>query len=103
MGRAAGQDLFAQVTVLFLADADSLRAALRDAIARHDAAAIVGAAHTLGGASANLGATRLASLCARLSATAASGALLGTAALLDAVEAEMAKVRAALDVPVPTP
>lgn len=103
LGRAAGQDLFAQVTVLFLADAGSLLAALRDAFARHDAPAIVSAAHTLGGASANLGATQLARLCARLSATGTTGTLVGTAALLDAVEAELTQVRAVLDASVLTP
>ena len=103
LGEAAGQDLFGQLTVLFLADAGTLLVALRDALDRHDPAAVVEAAHTLGGAGANLGATQLARVCAQLSATGADDEMLGVGVVLDEVEAELTRVCAALDTSVLTP
>jgi HPt (histidine-containing phosphotransfer) domain-containing protein len=61
----------------------------------HDAAAVARSAHTLSGASANLGATALARLCATLAAEGAGGDLMGGEALLDALEEELGRVRAA--------
>ena len=66
LGRAAGEDLMGELATLFLADADTRVAALRQALADHDAASVSQSAHTMGGASANLGATDLALLCAAL-------------------------------------
>jgi two-component system sensor histidine kinase/response regulator len=103
LGEAAGQDLFRQLSMLFLADAGTLLAALRDALGRNDAAAVVEVAHTLGGAGANLGATELARACAQLSATAANGARNGAGSVFDAVEGELRRVCAALDTSVLTP
>lgn len=103
LGEAAGQDLFAQLTVLFLADAGTLLVALREALDRNDAAAVVEVAHTLGGAGANLGATELARVCAQLSAIGTGDALVGAGAVFDAVEAELMRVCAALGTSVLTP
>jgi HPt (histidine-containing phosphotransfer) domain-containing protein len=105
LGAAAGQDLFGQLAVLFLADADTWLGSLRSAVSRNDSSGIANAAHTLGGAGANVGATELARLCSRLSAKdalAAPGALAGARAVLDLVEAELTRVRAVLDLPVLT-
>lgn len=103
LGKAAGEDLKGQVAVLFLADADVRVVALREALAEDDAAAVVRAAHTLSGASSNVGATDLARLCATLETAGVAGDLLGGGAMLDAVEAELGQVRSALGAATPTP
>ena len=66
LGKTVGEDLMGQLVILFLADADASVVALREALAGDDAAAVIRSAHTLSGASANLGATDLARLCATL-------------------------------------
>jgi CheY-like chemotaxis protein len=96
LGRAAGEDLMGQLAPLFLADADARVVALRQALAADDAASVFQAAHTMSGASANLGATELARLCAALEADSEAGNLTGGRALLDAVEVELERVRFAL-------
>ena len=103
LGQAAGEDLMGQLATLFLADADVSVVALREALAGDDAAAVVRSAHTLSGASANLGATQLARLCATLATDGAAGDLVGGGALLEAVEAELGRVRSALGSRTPTP
>jgi CheY-like chemotaxis protein len=96
LGASAGEDLMGQLATLFLADAVTRVAALRQAIARDDASAVVRSAHTLSGASANLGATALARLCATLASDGAVGDLSGGDSLLDALEDELGRVREAL-------
>jgi two-component system sensor histidine kinase/response regulator len=96
LGEATGEDLMAQLTGLFLADADIRVIALGDALAADDAAGVNRAAHTLSGASANLGAAVLARLCAALAKRGAACDLAGGGALLVAVDAELARVRSAL-------
>ena len=54
------------------------------------------AAHSLKGASANVGASGLAVLCARLEGAARNGDEAALAALIDAVRAEIQRVRQAL-------
>jgi two-component system sensor histidine kinase/response regulator len=105
LGAAVGQDLLGQLSVLFLADAEARLITLRQALDRDDAAAFVAAAHTLGGASANVGATELAHLCTELSALSALSAngLVAAGERLEAVEVELARVRAVLGSPVLTP
>ena len=103
LGEAAGEDLVGQLASLFLADADTRVAALRQALARDDAAAVVRTAHTLSGASANVGATALARLCATLAAEGVAGDLMGGDTLLDAIEEELGRVRIAFGSPVPAP
>ena len=92
-----------QLATLFLADADARIGGLRQAIARDDAAAVVSSADTLSGASANLGATALARLCATLAADGAVGDLRGSDVLLDALEDELDRVRVALGSAAPAP
>jgi two-component system, sensor histidine kinase and response regulator len=103
LGEKAGEDLMGQLAVLFLADADARVVALRQALAGDDAGAVVRSAHTLSGASANLGATDLARLCATLATDSAAGDLAGRRALLEEVETELGRVRSALGSPTPAP
>jgi HPt (histidine-containing phosphotransfer) domain-containing protein len=79
-----------------LVDADARLVAMRQAFADDDAGALVRSAHLLSGASANLGATDLARLCATLASNGAEGGLAGDDVQLDAVEAELGRVRVAL-------
>jgi HPt (histidine-containing phosphotransfer) domain-containing protein len=103
LGEESGEDLMGRLAALFLADADTQVAALRQAVAERDAAATARSAHALGGAGANLGATGLARLCARLELGGAKGNLVGSGPLLDAVGAELARVRSALSAGTGTP
>jgi CheY-like chemotaxis protein len=96
LGSAAGEDLFGQLTALFLADARVRVATLRQALDREDAAAVSRAAHMLSGASANLGAAELAHLCADFACDDAAGQLTGGRLRLEMVEAELDHVRTAL-------
>ena len=97
LGDAAGVDLMGQLTTIFLADADAWVVALRDGLAGDDAAAVHRCAHTLSGASANLGATDLARLCAALATDGGAGDLMHRRGDDRAVEAELGRVRSALD------
>jgi CheY-like chemotaxis protein len=96
LGADAGEDLMGQLTTLVLTDADSQIAALRDAFVRDDGPAIMSLAHTMCGASANLGAAELARLCARLATDGAVGGVEAVDAILRSVEAELERVRGAL-------
>jgi two-component system, sensor histidine kinase and response regulator len=101
LGAAAGEDLLGQLAALFLADAQARVGALRLALAEGDAAAVVRSAHTLTGSSGNLGATELSRLCGILAADGRAAELVGRSALVDGIEAELDRVRAALGALVP--
>lgn len=103
LGAEAGEDLVGELATLFLTDADIRIAALHEALARLDGAALIHAAHTLCGASANLGAAILARLCARLATDGTVGGIENAEALLRSVEKELARVRLALLVARPSP
>jgi CheY-like chemotaxis protein len=96
LGADTGEDLMGQVAELFMADADSRIATLREAVARQDGPALIQSAHTMCGASASLGAADLARLCARLSTDGAVSDPEEAQSLLLAVESELARVEAAL-------
>jgi PAS domain S-box-containing protein len=96
LGADAGEDLMGELSAEFLADADNRVLAMRDALANDDASTIVSSAHTLIGASANIGASALAGLWARLEAEGAAGNMTAGRAQLDALETELARVRSAL-------
>ena len=102
MGEQAGEDLMGELTDLFLADAEVHVVAIRQALAARDADAVVRSAHLLGGAGANLGATGLARMCARLESDGAGGDLDDGEEQLDALESEFGRVRSALTARVPT-
>ena len=99
MGQAAGEDLNGQLAGLFLADADARVTALREAVGAADAAAVVRSAHSLSGASASLGATDLARLCATMATDGIVGDLAGGGELLEAIEVELGRVCSALASP----
>jgi HPt (histidine-containing phosphotransfer) domain-containing protein len=96
LGETVGQDLLGQVSALFLADADIQLGALRQAIEQFDPGAVIRIAHTIRGASSNLGATKLGELCTVLELAAERGELSDAGPLLVAVTTELARVRAAL-------
>jgi two-component system, sensor histidine kinase and response regulator len=96
LGEAAGEDLMGQLIILYLASADDRVVELRSALAAHDASATHRAAHSLTGASANIGALRLSRLCAALSLSGEADDLINGEALLEAVEAELVCVRSTL-------
>jgi CheY-like chemotaxis protein/HPt (histidine-containing phosphotransfer) domain-containing protein len=66
LGSDAGVDLVGQLATLFLVDADSRVAAMRQGLVASDPMAVVESAHALRGASANIGATDLAWVCETL-------------------------------------
>ncbi len=80
----------------YLEDAPKQLAAMRDAVARQDAAALVRPAHTLKSNSRNLGATELAELCLDLEAQARRGDLHGAAERVAAAHAALAQAEAEL-------
>jgi HPt (histidine-containing phosphotransfer) domain-containing protein len=85
-----------QLATLFMADAHARIVALRQALVDDDAVAVVRWAHMLKGASANVGATDLAQLCATFVTDGAAGDLVSGGAQLAAVEEELGRVRLAL-------
>ncbi len=97
LGNAAGEDLMAQLSTLFLADADVRLSAMRLAFAGGDDAELIRSAHAMTGASANVGASVLAGLCATLEADGLSGCLAEGQDQLDAVQSELGRVRLALN------
>jgi two-component system sensor histidine kinase/response regulator len=103
LGLEAGEDFMATLAAIFLDDADLRIMAIRQALAADDGPALIHAAHTLCGASANVGAAELARLCARLATDGAVTDLESCIALLASVEAELARVRLALGSPATTP
>jgi len=94
---AAGEDLIGQLADVFLVDADIRMLALRDALAGNDAATIVRCAHSMIGASGNIGARSLAAMWGSLEADGAGGDLIGCSVRLDALQAELERVRSALE------
>jgi HPt (histidine-containing phosphotransfer) domain-containing protein len=96
LGESSGEDLIGQLTSLFLSDAPGWVTALRRGLESGDASEVAWSAHTMSGASANVGATELARLCATLSNVGTAGDLSGGQALLGAVEGELVRVCSAL-------
>jgi HPt (histidine-containing phosphotransfer) domain-containing protein len=96
LGDAAGEDLLAQLASLFLTDAGVRVTAMQAALARRDAAGVAWSAHQLSGASANLGAAELARLAATLEAASAADELSDGQVEMEAIEAELDRVRVAL-------
>jgi CheY-like chemotaxis protein/HPt (histidine-containing phosphotransfer) domain-containing protein len=96
LGEITGEDLMAQLATIFIFDADSRIVALHQGLAAGDAAAVHRSAHTLGGASANMGALDLARSCAALATRSLAGDLTGAGERVDAIEVELERVRAAL-------
>jgi PAS domain S-box-containing protein len=89
-------DFTAELVEAFLGDAPALVEVLRGAREKAEAEHVRRAAHTLKSNAELFGATRLAELCRELEAAARSGALAGTAELAAGIDAEYARVDAAL-------
>jgi CheY-like chemotaxis protein len=88
--------VLAEITGLFTTDGRALITALLEAIARGDAPECARLAHSLKGSSANVGAQRVASLCAALEKTAKAGTLDSAQAIPTQIEVEFEAAVAAL-------
>jgi HPt (histidine-containing phosphotransfer) domain-containing protein len=97
LGALTGVDLVGQLAVIFLADARLRVIELRQTINTSDMDALARTAHNLRGASATLGATGLARLCAALETTSGSLSPLLNVRLLEAIESEVERVQSAFD------
>jgi two-component system, sensor histidine kinase and response regulator len=93
-----GDGIVAELVGMFLEDTPPRLAALREAMQEGDAESIEGVAHALKGSAGNMGATRLAGVCARLENAGISRDLTSVKDLLPQAEAEFGRVRRALEV-----
>ena len=91
-----GDEMLSELTQLFLDDADSNLAALKEAIEKRDATSVERVAHKLKGSSGDMGATWMAESCGQLQDAGASGDLTVAPALLERLEEEFEHVRSAL-------
>jgi CheY-like chemotaxis protein/HPt (histidine-containing phosphotransfer) domain-containing protein len=82
---------------LFLRDTPARLTRIRTAVQQNDAQGLDDAAHALKGSTATLGARRMQELCAALEERATSGALEGSSAVVDALEAAFERTRRELD------
>jgi PAS domain S-box-containing protein len=96
MAGSRATEVLAQIIDNYLEAAPQLLQAMHDAVASGDAAALKQAAHTLRGASANLGAIALSQFCKTLEAMGDAGITTEALAVLSQVEAEYAMVKVAL-------
>jgi PAS domain S-box-containing protein len=103
LGDDMGEDLMGQLSTMFQADADARVLVMREALAGEDPATIASSAHALSGASANVGASALAGLCATLEADSSTGNLTAALTQIDALEAELGRVQLALSARTRTP
>ena len=90
-------ELLAELAEMFLDDASSRLADLREALKESDTRTLERAAHTLKGSSGNMGATRMSAICAELHDIGVSGNLAGAPELLERLEEEFGRVRPALE------
>jgi CheY-like chemotaxis protein/HPt (histidine-containing phosphotransfer) domain-containing protein len=96
--RRPGQpDPLAELIDVFLSDATLRLRELRQALEADDAGVLERSAHNLAGCASNLGATRFVRLCQQLETRAQTGTTNGAANLLDDIEAEFERLRAALE------
>ena len=97
-----GDEFVARLVVTFIADSQTRLAALWDALAAGDAAAFERAAHAVKGSSANMGATRMASVAARLQDVGKRSALDTAEPLVQQLQAELEHARELLQRAFPT-
>jgi HPt (histidine-containing phosphotransfer) domain-containing protein len=96
-GKPARQDAArAAARSAFLREGPRLLAAIKDGLAGGDAAVVSLNAHSLLGAGAYFGAAELSALCGRIEPLADAGQLASLAPLVQALEAELAAVMAAM-------
>ena len=94
--RPGTPDLLERIVARYLDDAPRLAQSMREAIAAGDGGVLQRAAHTLKSSSATLGALRLADLCKDMEGRARAGNLADVDQVLNRIEIEYARVRAAL-------
>jgi CheY-like chemotaxis protein len=92
-----GSEMLSELGQMFFDDARSSLATLRKAFEEGDASTVERVAHTLKGSSGNMGAPRMASLCAKLQHAGASEELSSSSELLERLEVEFERVRSALE------
>jgi two-component system sensor histidine kinase/response regulator len=90
-------DLLSELSTMFVDDASSPLGGLREATEGGDAKSVKQIAHTLKGSSGNMGAKRMAKICAELEYVGASGDLSYAPELLGRLEEEFSRVRPALE------
>jgi HPt (histidine-containing phosphotransfer) domain-containing protein len=90
-------DLLTELANLFLEDAPQQLEVLRKALDDGDASSVKRVAHTLKGSCGNMGAKRMAAVCAELQDIARSGDLARAPVLVEYLQAEFARVRQALE------
>jgi CheY-like chemotaxis protein len=93
--------LLARLITLYLRDTPAQLVALREAVAQGDAGRVEELAHGLKGSSAQLGATRIASVCAALQEAAGAHDLSKAAPQVADLTSEFVRVRAALQAVLP--
>ncbi len=82
---------------MFFDDTSFRLAALREALKEGDAHSVERTAHALKGSSGNMGAARMAAICAELQDVGVSGSLAHALDLLGQLEEEFERVRPALE------
>jgi HPt (histidine-containing phosphotransfer) domain-containing protein len=92
-----------EIITEYLAMSEECRVELLGLLRTGDAQAVARAAHTLKGASANVGAAALVGVCAAIEARARQGQPQGAAQLTEQFEAEFARARSALQAVTPGP
>jgi HPt (histidine-containing phosphotransfer) domain-containing protein len=90
-------DILAELGELFLEDVPPQLEALREATEGGDASSVERVAHTLKGSCGNMGALKMAAICAELEDIGHSGELERAPAFVERLEAEFARVRRALE------
>jgi HPt (histidine-containing phosphotransfer) domain-containing protein len=97
LGAPGEPDVFAEVARLFLADVPIHLSALGAAIAADSAQSVVQVAHRLRGGALEMGALRMAPLCAAIEQAARAGSLEHAAAQAERLDREFAAARVALE------
>jgi HPt (histidine-containing phosphotransfer) domain-containing protein len=90
-------ELLREIIDLFLEEAPRLAAEVRQAVARHDAPALVRAAHRLKGSAGNLSAQRVVHLALRLEMMGREEELAGATGLCEELDYEIAEVEPLLE------
>ncbi len=90
-------DILAELTELFIKDMPTQLKALREAIEGGDAPSVRRVTHTLKGSCGNMGAKKMAAICAELQELGGAGDLSRAPELLGQLQEEFARVRTALE------
>ena len=94
--RECGEDCIVEIVNLYLAELTSRLVEMRSAITRGDAAGLRESAHALNGGSGNVGALGMMTLCQKLESVAQLGEFGSAPHLVELIEHEATRVRAAL-------